>query len=169
LDRGFDLDWIGAPANLGSVTTNLLFSRLLKYDLSDTPGVGTIDYAGTVNYFGGGIGLAQTLPKWRAFWNTSWNFADKFSIAARARYIDKMENRMSVQFPGEVFKGVGSVTYWDFSAAWRFMEKSEFRIGLNNAFDKQPPTYDPNVQSGTDPSTYDVIGRRVFARVDVQF
>jgi outer membrane receptor protein involved in Fe transport len=168
LDWGFDLEWIGAPASLGAVTTNLLFSRLLKYDLSDTPGVGTIDYAGTVNYFGGGIGLAQTLPKWRAFWNTNWTFGD-FSLGARARYIDKMENRMAKQFPGEVFKGVGSVTYWDFSAAWRFMEKSEFRLGVNNALNKQPPTYDPNVQSGTDPSTYDVIGRRIFARVEVQF
>ncbi len=40
---------------------------------------------------------------------------------------------------------------------------------MNNVFDKQPPTYQPNVQSGTDPSTYDVIGRRVYARVNMKF
>jgi outer membrane receptor protein involved in Fe transport len=49
------------------------------------------------------------------------------------------------------------------------MENSELRVGLNNAFDKQPPTYAPNIQSGTDPATYDVIGRRAFARVNVKF
>jgi iron complex outermembrane receptor protein len=57
----------------------------------------------------------------------------------------------------------------DFAAAYKFMDKSELRIGLNNAFDKQPPVYDPNVQSGTDPSTYDVIGRTAFVRFVVQF
>ncbi|HVY82267.1 MAG TPA: TonB-dependent receptor [Steroidobacteraceae bacterium] len=168
VDWGFDLDWIGAPASLGSVSTNLVLSRLIDYKLQDTPGVGEIDYAGTVNYFGGGISLGQTFPDWRAVWNTQWNIG-KFALAARARYIDKMDNRASRQFIGETFKGVGSVTYWDFAAAWKFMDRSELRIGLNNAFDKQPPTYDPNVQSGTDPSTYDVIGRRAFVRVEVQF
>jgi iron complex outermembrane receptor protein len=81
-----------------------------------------------------------------------------------------MQNRASVQYLGETsFSGVGSVTYWDVAAYWKFMENSELRIGLNNAFDKQPPTYAPNIQSGTDPATYDVIGRRAFARVTVKF
>jgi outer membrane receptor protein involved in Fe transport len=168
VDYGFDLEWVGLPASSGGITTNLVFSRLLDYKLQDTPGVGEIDYAGTVNYFGGGISLGQTLPEWKATLNTQWSLG-KFAFAARTRFIDSMENRASVQFPGETFKGVGSVTYWDFAAAYKFMEKSEFRIGLNNAFNKQPPTYDPNVQSGTDPSTYDVIGRVAFVRFQVQF
>ena len=44
-----------------------------------------------------------------------------------------------------------------------------FRVGLNNAFDKQPPTYAPNVQSGTDPSLYDVIGRRAYVSARLRF
>jgi outer membrane receptor protein involved in Fe transport len=168
VDYGFDLDWLGLPANSGGITTNLLVSRLFDYKLTDTPGVPEIDYAGTVNYFGGGISLGQTLPKWKATMNTQWSLG-KFAVAARTRFIDKMDNRASRQFVGEPFKGVGSVAYWDLAAAYKFMDKSELRIGVNNAFDKQPPTYDPNVQSGTDPSTYDVIGRVIFARVTMQF
>jgi iron complex outermembrane receptor protein len=169
VDWGFDADMVGMPANWGGATINLVVSRLLDYKLQDTPGVPELNYVGTVNYFGGGISLGQTFPKMRAVLNTQWN-VDKFSLAIRTRFIDSMKNRASVQFPGESsFTGVGSVTYWDVAAAWRFMEKSELRIGLNNAFDKQPPTYAPNVQSGTDPSTYDVIGRRAFARFEVQF
>ena len=58
---------------------------------------------------------------------------------------------------------------WDASAAWNFSDNISVRVGLNNAFDKQPPTYRPNVQSGTDPSVYDVIGRRWFAQVRMKF
>jgi outer membrane receptor protein involved in Fe transport len=43
------------------------------------------------------------------------------------------------------------------------------RLGLNNAFDRKPPTYAPNVQSGTDPSTYDVIGRRFYVSARLKF
>jgi outer membrane receptor protein involved in Fe transport len=168
-DYGFDLSWMGMPESAGGIRTNLLLSRLLDYKLTDTPGVPSVDYAGTINYFGGGISLGQTFPEWRAVWSTDWTIRD-FAVSLRARYIDKMENRASVQYVGETsFTGVGSVTYWDVAAAWKFRENSELRIGLNNAFDKQPPTYAPNIQSGTDPATYDVIGRRVFARFQVNF
>ena len=92
-----------------------------------------------------------------------------FAFNARVRWIDSMENRAAVQFPGETFKGVPSVTYLDLAASWQFLEKSVLRIGVNNVTDKQPPAYAPNVQSGTDPSTYDVIGRRVFGQVVVAF
>jgi len=168
VDYGFDLEWMGLPARSGAITTNLLVTRLIDYKLTDTPAVPEIDYAGTVNYFGGGISLGQTLPKLKATLNTQWSMG-KFAFAARTRFIDSMDNRASMQFPGETFTGVGSVVYWDFAAAYRFMDKSELRIGLNNAFDKRPPSYNPNVQSGTDPSTYDVIGRTAFVRMSVQF
>jgi outer membrane receptor protein involved in Fe transport len=168
-DYGFDLNWMGLPERAGGIHTNLLLSRLIEYKLVDTPGQPAIDYAGSINYFGGGISLGQTFPKWRAVWTTDWNFS-QFNVNVRARFIDKMTNRATLQFPGETsFTGVGSVTYWDVAAAWKFMENSELRIGLQNAFDKQPPTYSPNIQSGTDPATYDVIGRRAFARFEVKF
>jgi outer membrane receptor protein involved in Fe transport len=168
-DYGFDLNWMGLPESSGAIHSNLIVSHLLDYKLKDTPGVPSVDYAGTINYFGGGISLGQTFPEWRAIWTTDWTIR-QFGVSLRARYIDKMENRASVQYVGETsFTGVGSVTYWDVAAAWHFKENSELRIGLNNAFDKQPPTYAPNIQSGTDPATYDVIGRRAFARFEVKF
>jgi outer membrane receptor protein involved in Fe transport len=168
-DYGFDLNWMGLPENSGGIKMNLLLSKLLDYKLQDTPGVPEIDYAGSINYFGGGISLGQTFPDWRAVLTTDYNIG-QFGVSVRGRYIDKMKNRASLQYVGETsFTGVGSVTYWDVAAAWRFKEKSELRIGLNNAFDKQPPTYAPNIQSGTDPATYDVIGRRWFARFEVSF
>jgi outer membrane receptor protein involved in Fe transport len=80
-----------------------------------------------------------------------------------------MENRMSKIFPGETsFTGVKSTTYWDFGATWEFIKGMSIRGGINNVFDQKPRTYQPNVQSGTDPSTYDVIGRRYFVQLNVK-
>jgi iron complex outermembrane recepter protein len=88
---------------------------------------------------------------------------------ARMRYIDGMTNRMSKLFPGEQsFTGVPSTTYWDFGTSWEATKNFTLRVGVNNAFDQKPRTYAPNVQSGTDPSTYDVIGRRFFVQGSFQ-
>jgi iron complex outermembrane recepter protein len=168
VDYGFDLNWMGLPENSGALRFNFLLSHLLDYKLAETPGVPAIDYSGTINYFGGGISLGQTFPEWRAMLNTDWRFGD-FGASIRGRYIHKMDNRASIQYIGEQsFTGVGSVTYWDLGLFWQFKENSEIRIGLNNVFDKQPPQYAPNIQSGTDPATYDVIGRRAFVRFNVK-
>ena len=79
-----------------------------------------------------------------------------------------MVNRASRQYVGETFTGPGSVFYFDFALQAK-VEAFTFRLGLNNAFDKQPPTYAPNVQSGTDPSTYDVLGRRAYVSVRLRY
>ena len=92
------------------------------------------------------------------------------NAGVRARCIDSMDNRASVQFPGEsIFTGTPSVTYVDLSAGWEFMKNSELRLGVNNVFNEEPPLYAPNVQSGTDPSLFDVVGRRVFGQVNFRF
>jgi outer membrane receptor protein involved in Fe transport len=74
-----------------------------------------------------------------------------------------------VIFPNETtFTGVPTVWYFDFGVQAN-VEALTFRVGLNNAFDKQPPQYAPNVQSGTDPSVYDVIGRRAYVSARLKF
>lgn len=155
---------VGLP--VGEMALNLAYNYLLSYEQSDRPGLPAIEYAGTVSYFGAGLG--SSFPEQRA--NLTGQYAvGPFAFMARLRWIGDMENRAAVQFPGENLKGVPSIAYLDLSASWKFMDKSQFRIGVNNVNDKQPPQYSPNVQSGTDPSTYDVIGRRIFGQITVGF
>lgn len=155
---------VGLPK--GELGINFLYNYLLSFKQADRPGLPAIDYAGTISYFGAGLGTS--FPEQRA--NITGQYAiGPFGVQARLRWIGDMENRAAVQFPGETFKGVPSIAYLDLSASWKFMEKSSLRIGINNVNDKQPPTYSPNVQSGTDPSTYDVIGRRIYGQVTVGF
>lgn len=124
------------------------------------------DYSGTASYFGAGLGTS--FPKWKGNLDANLKFDDNLSFHSRVRYIDAMKNRAAAQFPGETFTGPGSAWYFDF-ALQAEVEALTFRIGLNNAFDRQPETYAPNVQSGTDPSLYDVLGRRAYASVRLRF
>ncbi|QPF76002.1 TonB-dependent receptor [Roseateles sp. DAIF2] len=186
LENGYAADGLFANSNEGRIKTsgidlalgwsdrvgpgrldlgaNLNF--LLKHERKAASYLQSKSYEGTVAYFGSGLG--QSFPKTRGIFNIRYKLGD-VSVDSRIRYIGSMKNRMALNFPGEVFTGVPDVTYVDLGATWEFRKGMSVRMGLNNAFDKKPPVYAPNVQSGTDPSTYDVIGRRLFAQMQFTF
>lgn len=148
-----------------SIAFNLLLNYLIDYKVEELPGV-VIDYADTVSYFGAGLGTS--FPRWKATLNTAFNFTDNLKLDTRVRYIDGMKNRASVQFEGETFEGTGRAVYVDAALQANVMEKFTLRLGVNNLFDRGPELYAPNVQSGTDPSLYDVIGRRFYVSVGLK-
>ena len=167
LQVGYDIDtpFLGAGSKL---TFDLLLNYLIDYktkEFSDQP---TIDLAGTVSVFGAPLGGSQ--PRWKGVLNTTFAFTENAALTSRIRYINGMQNRYNKIYPGETeFEGVPAVWYFDFGAQFTYEEDFTFRLGVNNAFNKQPPTYQPNVQSGTDPSLYDVIGRRFYVQAGVKF
>ena len=148
-----------------SIDFNLFMNYLIDFKVQELPGV-TIDYVGTASYFGAGLGTS--FPRFKATLDTAFNLDKNLTIDTRVRYIHDMENRASVQFPGERFTGPGSAIYVDLALQAK-IEAMTFRIGVNNLFDRQPEQYAPNVQSGTDPSLYDVIGRRAYVTVGLRF
>ena len=151
--------------NNSRLTADLLVNYLIDYKVEELPGL-TLDYAGTIAYFGSGLGTS--FPRWKGNLNLAYN-VKPFTFGTRLRYIDGMDNRLSVQFPGEPAPtGTKSVIYMDVSAEADFKPLT-LRIGLNNALDKKPQQYSPNVQSGTDPSLYDVIGRRGYVSALLRF
>lgn len=156
-------EFIGEDASL---QFNLLLNYLIDYKVEELPGV-TIDYADTVSYFGAGLGTS--FPRWKGTLNTVLNFGGGLALDTRVRYIDGMKNRASVQFEGETFGGTGAAVYVDAAISAVVDEQFTFRIGVNNLLDREPELYAPNVQSGTDPSLYDVIGRRFFVSAGVKF
>lgn len=164
------IDW-GMDLPKGKLRTQLALAHLLELEVVDLPALPVLDYKGSVAYFGAGLGAS--FPENRINLTAVYSIGD-FSFDARARWIDSMINRALVQFPGESasLTGVPSVTYLDLGATWRpeFMGGDwTVRLGVNNVSDKQPPGYAPNVQSGTESSLYDVIGRRIFGQFNVKF
>lgn len=166
VDYGFDLEWLGLD-NWGSVRVNALISHLIEFKQTDPIAGGVeLDFAGTASYFGAGLGTSY--PEWKATISTSWLVGD-FGFTARGRFIGEMDNRLSIEFPGESFTGPDSMWYWDVAGDWAITDNVSLRVGVNNLFDEDPQVYSPNVQSGTDPSTYDVVGRRVFSQIKLRF
>jgi outer membrane receptor protein involved in Fe transport len=162
VDYGLDLGGAGA------LNFNALLSHVIEWVQQDADDLPAIDYAGTVTFFGEGLGLGGSVPEWRLTLNTSWNVSD-FTFYLRNRYISEMDNRASVIFPGESFTGADSIWYHDIAAQWDMTENASLRVGVNNVLDEQPPQYRPNVQSGTEPSLYDVVGRRAFLQVNLRY
>ncbi len=183
VDYGFDWNWMGLPDWMGGVQANLLLTHVLNYEQADRSELPPVDFTGTISYFGAGLGTS--FPNWKGTFNTRFNLGkvgmmgyetEALSFGVRVRYIDAMENRQLRQYPGETFLGITSVgtnvpaTYYvDLDASWGITDNVELKVGVNNVADQQPRLYAPNTQSGTDPSTYDVVGRRAFAQIKMRF
>lgn len=156
-------EFVGSESSLD---LQLAVNYLIDFKVEELPGV-TIDYADTVSYFGAGLGTS--FPRWKANLNSRFNITNELRFDTRVRYIDAMKNRASVQYVGESFTGTDRAVYVDVAFEAEVMETLTFRVGLNNAFDRAPEQYAPNVQSGTDPSLYDIYGRRGYASVRLRF
>lgn len=95
--------------------------------------------------------------------------ADSWSATYKARYIAGMDSYNCLNKDTCYAPTTPTVIYHDISGSYIVNETVSFSAGVNNLFDKQPPYYSGNTDSNTDPYTYDVLGRRLFAGVNVKF
>ncbi|HWM27007.1 MAG TPA: TonB-dependent receptor, partial [Woeseiaceae bacterium] len=100
----------------------------------------------------------DALPEWK--WTTSlgyrWGGAD---ADLRWRHVDEMND-----FAVPAFK-LDAVDYLDVTLGYTFSDTLNglaLRAGVTNLTDEDPIIYPSNQQSNTDPSTYDILGRRFF-------
>jgi iron complex outermembrane recepter protein len=164
---GVDLA-LGWAGNLGPGQLNLglNYTHLLSYKARTASFLPEKEFEGTIPYFGAGFG--QAFPTSRATFSVGYKFGD-FGVDARYRWFSSMSNRMAQNFPGERFTGTAATGYLDVGTSVELFKMLTLRVGLNNALDQEPRTYSPNVQSGTDPSTFDVVGRRFFVQATAKF
>lgn len=166
---GFDVQVdYGFDTPIGMWGVNLVANYVNAFESQALPGDVFLDYVGTI---GGSPG--EALPDWKATLSLSWTL-DTVSAQLRARFIPSMEHENSVDFGSTdpaicECTSVDSVTYVDLTASWRPWEQVTLRAGVENLTDEDPQLYEPAVDSGTDPSTYDVIGRRYFLSASYKF
>jgi outer membrane receptor protein involved in Fe transport len=156
------VDWALNLGNAGKLDLNLLGNWLQKWEISYLPGLPTIDYRGTI-----GDCVACAFADYKLLLNARWQFHD-FGAGLRAQYLPAMDNKYASYDPFTTV-GVPSVTYLDANVSWRLGDKLELRAGVENLTDEQPPIYTAAIQMNTDPSTYDVLGRRYFLRANMKF
>lgn len=161
----FALGWRG-NAGPGQLSLGLNWTYLLSYKSRSADFLPEKDLAGTIPYFGAGLG--QAFPKNKFVVSSAYDFG-AVEVDARYRWFSAMTNRMAQNFPGEQFGGTQATGYLDMGVTGDIGKNFKVRVGVNNVLDQEARTYAPNVQSGTDPSTFDVIGRRFFLQGEAKF
>lgn len=156
VDYGFD---IGAA---GNIHLNAVATWMEKFERQELPGDPWIDFAGSI-----GDDPGEAYADIKAALTTTWSYRD-FTTALRTRYLPSMILEDTV-ISGSTDPGVNSIVYVDLSTSWQATESLNLRFGVENLTDEDPELYTPDVDSGTDPSTYDVIGRRYFVSATYKF
>ncbi|WP_283710563.1 TonB-dependent receptor [Pseudoalteromonas prydzensis] len=122
----------------------------------------TVDYAGLITSNIGGYADLKS--------NFTLNAAgDNWDAQYQARYISGMDSYSCIGKDTCYAPSTPTVIYHDISGSYMINETVALSAGVNNLFDKTPPYYTGNNDSNTDPYTYDVLGRRFFAGVNVKF
>lgn len=151
-----DLAAVSGQPFLGELRTHAAFSWLDRFEEQTSPLQRRIDFAGTI---GGGFQAYTSLPRWRGQMGVNWS-SGPLAIGLAGRYIGAMEHRQKRIDPASPATGPGETTYWDLDVSWEFDELVQLRLGVLNLFDRGPELFTPPTDANTDPSTYDVVGRR---------
>jgi iron complex outermembrane receptor protein len=183
------LDTFGL-ADAGGIALQLSSTWLDKLEVQPIPGGVTTDCAG---YYGSLcsalVGASQSAgpsPVWRHKFRATWNtpFPLDLALSAQVRYFSevKLDTTSSQPSLGGAATGgpatdlkLGARTYLDLLATFTVNDSYNFRMGVNNVLDKDPPLNgQSNCPSGpcngnTWPQVYDALGRYFFVGLTAEF
>jgi outer membrane receptor protein involved in Fe transport len=163
---GVDLqvDW-RVPLGPGTLGVNALFSWLDYLDVVFVEGSEAQLYAGTVGEF------ARSSPEWKGSLSLDYQWRD-FGLAMNWRYIDSMTRLGLLPSDPETFP-VPSYDYVDlifsYEVAEGLLSGLSLNLGVENLGDEDPPLFPSPIAANTDPSQYDVLGRRYFLNMRYRF
>lgn len=149
---------IGKSSKSGSLNLNSVISYTDQFKIQGLPGGVTYDYAGMIGSQGAIDTTSGSIhPRWKAV--TSLTYANgPFSVGSTWRYISGMKDASAAAAPNTTTPGVPSYNVFDFNFRFKTPFKSEFRVGVTNAFNKNPPITQGQANS-FDAQDYDVLGR----------
>ncbi|MBU0554491.1 MAG: TonB-dependent receptor [Alphaproteobacteria bacterium] len=176
---GFDanLNWtVPAPGlfgDAGSLTANVAFNYLDKFDVQNLPGGQVFSYRDTI-----GSNQYSAQFRWKLATSVSYNFGPG-SIGLNWRHLPKIRYFTYATATTANELPVPAYDIFDLSGRVAATSMIELRFGVDNLFDTQPHRVGVrpgtilqggSTQSGvTDPSTYDVLGRRFYLGARLRF
>ncbi|MBI1682609.1 TonB-dependent receptor domain-containing protein [Caulobacter hibisci] len=161
LDWGFGLGAVGLDDKYGSIKVNLVGNYLESFKIQSLPGEEFVELKGTIGNTQIS-GTAVSHPEWKYATSVDYQYGP-VNLGVRWRHIGDM---VDAYHPDEK---IGAVDYFDLNANWSINETYALRGGVTNLTDKQPPYFSSYVQANTDPSTYDVLGRRFYVGFKAKF
>lgn len=131
-------------------------------------------------FYGAQCGFPQS--KWRGSTRLSWDLPDGLGLSARWRYFSPVTYEAASKQPdlAGAFSPqdarIKAFSYFDLTATARVADKLMLRLGVNNMFDRAPPTLSSVAapissygNGNTYPGIYDGNGRYLFAGVTIDF
>ncbi len=179
-----DLSSIGLGDN-GGIAVSMVGTWLNQLDTQPLPGGPTYNCKGLF-----GTVCGTPAPEWRhkmrLTWNTPYSYGDwvkSLSFSAQWRYfgkvtLDAYSNDPQLNNPGLQYltdRALASRSYVDLTANFTVHNNLNFRVGVNNVFDKDPPIVGSSncaagpCNGGTAPQVYDALGRYVFVGLTADF
>lgn len=142
----------------GDWTIGLNASHLLELKEESTLPDGSFE---TKDLVGTAI-LRNAFPEWRVNASIDWS-NENWSVNYSARYIGETTETVS----GEP-RGIEAVTYHSIKTSYSINERVKVQFGINNLFDKQPPTSLLNRNINFDQNTYNPVGRYLYFSVNYE-
>jgi len=172
------IDWqvaYGLPLLSGRLQFNLSGTRLLASDVQVNPNIDPISCAGSFGSPCGNTIQGTATPRWKLFNRASWTIGPA-TFSLRHRYFSSSKDARFVQnealnqpaptnVPVHATK-LQARHYLDAATTFDIADRFELTLGVNNLTNARPSLVgSAQVQANTDPSLYDVLGRRFFVAV----
>ncbi|RJF93358.1 TonB-dependent receptor [Sphingomonas cavernae] len=180
--------------SFGSISASFIGTYLDKYRI-DNGLTDPFDCAGLYGptcSLGGTTNAGAPLPEWRHKARVTLNTEMGLGFSVQWRYVgevsaETLEDNESIGAPvsSQFDPGLNikAQNYIDLATTYAIGENYQFRLGVNNVFDKQPPLVTSGnagragsnlcptgpCNGNTYPATYDALGRYVYAGVTLEF
>jgi len=154
------VEW-GMEAGPGRVAVDGFMNYVLDWNATEPDGR-EVSYAGTI----GNRGLGSSIPRWRSVVGARYDWRE-LSVYTRWQHIDAMRDAEYRDFrvPSYDYFDAGVTATFDSGA----LAGLAATAGVENLFDEEPPLFPSYPQANTDPSQYDVLGRRYFVNLRYRF
>jgi outer membrane receptor protein involved in Fe transport len=165
LDWSAPFDALGLGSSDNRLGLNAVVSYLAHYKIQNLAGSPFVDYAGTIG--NGQIDeFTISYPRWKV--QTTINLGiGPADFSFQTRWVAAMYNSLDAGSATHSRAGSDSRVYFDLTSRFQVNDKFEFRFGVLNIADKQPPVW--TGEGATDLALYDVLGRRFFVGAHVKF
>jgi outer membrane receptor protein involved in Fe transport len=167
VDWNFGLGAAGLDDRYGNLGFNLIGTYLTKMEVELLPGDPFRNLRGSIGDQSI-TNVGNAFAKWKLFTTLTYSIGPA-EASFRWRYISSMIDQSCIGRATCTAVSPSAVSYYDLTASWKITDNYEINGGVLNLSDKQPPFFTSFIQANTDPSTYDVLGRRWFVGIRARF
>ena len=161
----FQLDW-RLPVGPGELGVGWYVGWVDEYEVQTTSDVPAEQFAGTIG------GFAGSYPEWKWLMDLRYAWRD-LEVGLAWRYVDSTVDTSRFDIFKTTDVTVPHRNYFDLDAGYTFedgwFDGLTIRAGVENLTDEQPPIIPNWAAANTDPSQFDVLGRRYFVTLALRF